>query len=344
MKLIYKKGSIDVTVLIFIQDSASTTGAGKTGLLHNSAGLVCYYARPGVAAVALSLITQTVTGAHADGGFIAIDAVNMPGVYRLDLSDAILATGVNSVVLMLREASGMAPLTLEIQLVDIDLLSAVNLGLSNLNAAVTTRSSHTAADVWAVGTRALTDKVGFALSAAGIQAIWDVLLTALIVTGSIGKKLADWVVGTIDTYTGNTKQTGDAFARLGIPAGISVSADVAAIKADTAAILLDTGTDGVVLPQAQADKVWGTFARALTDKADFALSSASRDAVWDQASVLTLSFESLLTRAYQMVNNRMNVTNSTGVVALRNIGNTLNIATGSVMDDLTTTVRAELTW
>lgn len=38
------------------------------------------------------------------------------------------------------------------------------------------------------------------------------------------------------------------------------------------AILADTGTDGVVIPQAQADKVWATAARALTDKAGFTIS------------------------------------------------------------------------
>jgi len=71
------------------------------------------------------------------------------------------------------------------------------------------------------------------LSAAGVQAIWDSLTSAFTTVGSIGKKLADWIVGTIDTYSGNTKQTGDSFTRLGAPAGASVSADVAAIKAKT---------------------------------------------------------------------------------------------------------------
>jgi hypothetical protein len=41
--------------------------------------------------------------------------------------------------------------------------------------------------------------------------------------------------------------TGDAYARLGAPAGASVSADIAAVKAETAGILADTGTDGVVV-------------------------------------------------------------------------------------------------
>ena len=44
--------------------------------------------------------------------------------------------------------------------------------------------------------------------------------------------------------------TGDAYARLGAPAGASVSADVAAVKVDTAATLADTGTDGVVVAAA----------------------------------------------------------------------------------------------
>ena len=59
--------------------------------------------------------------------------------------------------------------------------------------------------VWSAGTRTLSafgftvastiaDKTGFSLSTSGVQAIWDALLTALTTTGSIGKKLADWVV------------------------------------------------------------------------------------------------------------------------------------------------------
>jgi cell division protein ZapA (FtsZ GTPase activity inhibitor) len=41
------------------------------------------------------------------------------------------------------------------------------------------------------------------------------------------------VIPTVTTLTGHTAQTGDAYARLGAPAGASVSADVAAIKTDT---------------------------------------------------------------------------------------------------------------
>ncbi len=40
-------------------------------------------------------------------------------------------------------------------------------------------------------------------------------------------------VDTLTTYTGDTPQTGDAYARLGAPTGASVSVDIAAIKTDT---------------------------------------------------------------------------------------------------------------
>ncbi|HDZ58618.1 MAG TPA: hypothetical protein ENH47_00955, partial [Ignavibacteriales bacterium] len=124
MKLQIKKDSTNVTLIVFIQDSSSTTGAGLTGLVYNSASLVCYYARPLAAAAALTLATQTVAGAHSDGGFVEIDSTNMPGMYRLDLSDAIVATGVDSVALMLKGATNMAPLPLEIQLTGFNLDNA----------------------------------------------------------------------------------------------------------------------------------------------------------------------------------------------------------------------------
>ncbi len=71
------------------------------------------------------------------------------------------------------------------------------------------------------------DKTGYGLSAAAVQAIWDALTSALTTVGSVGKRLADFI-------------TGDAYVRLGAPAGASVSADIAAVKTDTAAIKVQT--------------------------------------------------------------------------------------------------------
>lgn len=55
--------------------------------------------------------------------------------------------------------------------------------------------------------------------------------------------LTNTTVGIVTTYTGNTPQTGDAFARLGAPSGASVSADVAAVKSDTVATLTAVDTE-----------------------------------------------------------------------------------------------------
>lgn len=115
MKLEIQVASTSVTVNIFIQDSSSTTGAGLTGLVFNSAGLTAYYMLPRAAAVSITLATQTVTGAYSSGGFVEISSANAPGWYRLDLPNAAIASG-SFVGLHLKGATNMAPLPIEIQL------------------------------------------------------------------------------------------------------------------------------------------------------------------------------------------------------------------------------------
>lgn len=133
MKLTLKKDTVSKMVEIFIQDSSSTVGAGLGGLVFNSAGLTAYYYRSGAAApaTAITLVTATV-GTFTSSGFIVVDATNMPGVYQLHLPNAAIATGANTVIVMLRGATNMAPLVLEIQLVDFDPNDSVRLGLTAL--------------------------------------------------------------------------------------------------------------------------------------------------------------------------------------------------------------------
>lgn len=102
---------------VFVQDSASTTGGGKTGIAFNAAGFTAYYVRPGASATAITLATQTVTGAWSSGGWVEVDATHLPGIYRFDIPNAVFATGVDHAVVMLKGASGMAPVSLEYQLV-----------------------------------------------------------------------------------------------------------------------------------------------------------------------------------------------------------------------------------
>jgi hypothetical protein len=110
---------------VFVQDSASTTGGGKTGIAYNAAGFSAYYVRPPVAgvggtAVSITLATQTVSGTYSSGGWVEVDATNLPGIYRFDIPNAVFATGVDHAVVMLKGASGMAPVSLEYQLTGFD--------------------------------------------------------------------------------------------------------------------------------------------------------------------------------------------------------------------------------
>lgn len=116
MKLIRKAGKTSQTLNIFMADSSSTTGAGLTGLAFNTASLTAYYVRPAAAAAAITLVTQTTTGAWSSGGFVEISSANMPGWYRFDIPDACLAAGVDSVGVHFKGATNLAPLPLEIDL------------------------------------------------------------------------------------------------------------------------------------------------------------------------------------------------------------------------------------
>lgn len=90
----FVRGVGDTSNLLYFKLRDSSTGAPKTGLLYNSAGAFCSYVRPKAAAVDIALATQTVTGDWVSGGFVEIDAVKAPGLYRLDVPDGVAAVGV----------------------------------------------------------------------------------------------------------------------------------------------------------------------------------------------------------------------------------------------------------
>lgn len=136
--MIITAGKINVTVDVYFVDDDGGTSPGEptTGLLFSDieTGGSASYHRQGAARVDFTLITQTVAGVHADGGFIEIDAVNMPGLYRLDVPDAAFATGVDYVVIQLVAAGAnntmMRPLLID--LTDVDLRDSVRGGMTAL--------------------------------------------------------------------------------------------------------------------------------------------------------------------------------------------------------------------
>lgn len=79
---------------------------GATGLTYNTSGLSAYYIRNRSTTTSISLVTQTASGAWTSGGFAEISSANAPGLYRLDIPNAALASGSDEVTIVVRGASG----------------------------------------------------------------------------------------------------------------------------------------------------------------------------------------------------------------------------------------------
>jgi len=116
------KGDVNQTIDVWIEDS-SNAGYGKVGLTPST--VTCTY-RHGAIAVptGLTLVAQTVAGVHTDGGFVEVSG-GLTGVYRLDLSDAVAASGAEYSTLILY-GSGSYPCKARL-----DLLNGLVLGNDN---------------------------------------------------------------------------------------------------------------------------------------------------------------------------------------------------------------------
>lgn len=186
--------------------------------------------------------------------------------------------------------------------------TATNVTTVNGLAANVITAAATAADfgtevgtaVWATGTRVLTANTNLndPTAAAIADAVWDEDATAHQTGGTFGQAIGDPAADTNTIY--GAVVTGAA--------GATVAADIVAVKADTAAILADTGTDGVVVAAASktgytlssagladffdtdsgttyASAVAGSVVKEIADNAGgSALTAAAiADAVWDEA-------------------------------------------------------------
>lgn len=256
MKRIIKAGATDQTIDIFVPDSGATDGSGKTGLVFNSGSLVCYYRKGATGTpTQLALKTQTVGGAHDDGGFIAVDGTNMPGVYRLDLSDTIVSAA-GAVTLMLKGAADMAPVLVELQVVTYDpFTEALDVNVVSIDGEPAEDSAALVTlittDIDANSTKladilADTDDIGVA--GAGLTAITDRLPATLNsgnIRASVEAMAADTLTGTAlatsavtEIQSGLATSSGlatiDARLDTEIPAILAaVDTEVAAIKAKT---------------------------------------------------------------------------------------------------------------
>ena len=131
--MLVTQGKTSKLIDVFIQDNSVVTGAGLSGLLFNSAGLICYYHRETAgASVAVTLVDMTV-GTWTSGGFKEIDGTNMPGWYQFGIPNAALASGSEGVGIHFQGATDMVPLPVRVELTAVDLFNATSAGISRID-------------------------------------------------------------------------------------------------------------------------------------------------------------------------------------------------------------------
>jgi hypothetical protein len=209
MKIILKQGQTSQRIVVFIQDSSVTTGAGLTGLTFSSSGLVWYYWREdsgNAGGTSVTLATAT-RGTWSTGGFIEIDSANLPGFYELGVPNAVLSASNTPkwAVMMLKGAANMVQTAVEVQLVPWDPTDAVRLGLS----ALPNSAAASAGGLPTVGTGASQLDVD-ASGRVNIGKILGGVVPAPNVTGIPKVDVSDWlgvapnvlISGRVDASTG----------------------------------------------------------------------------------------------------------------------------------------------
>jgi len=208
-------------------------GTGVTGFTDLSAAQVNTEVATALAAIDLDHFIQVTAGVEepTDGTYldqIMHKDVNQTYSDTTDSLEAIRDTAPLGTAMRGTDSAALAAVATEARLAELD--------AANIPTNVDTLS-----------TRLSAIRAGYLdeLGAANVPADLDTLIARLTAARA----------GYLDALNGHTAQTGDNYARLGAPAGVSVSADVAAVKTDSAAVLLDTGTDGVVISTATAQTI-----------------------------------------------------------------------------------------
>lgn len=121
-KYAWPAGSTSKTVLLFIQDSASTTGAGRASVSAGNivASEIRVLNNNTVERATVSVTNlAALTDAYLSGGIFPVEPVTCPGWYRFDIPNSALSVGAITAAISILgslSASNIAQLALEIQL------------------------------------------------------------------------------------------------------------------------------------------------------------------------------------------------------------------------------------
>lgn len=268
-KEILKRGTTSNILRVFLQDSTSTTGAGKTALTSASSGLIIST----IADVEATATTYTSAATNVEtittlGTFAAptaskcrfreVDATNFPGVYEIHIADARFAVANSTQLLISIQCTGVAPVFVEYQLVAVDLMDTVRLGLTAIPniAQGTTGAISTGNATGQVTVVTNNDKTGYSLTTAPLttaqtaSAVWDALLASYTTANSFGAR----VVRTRSTSPSNEVTITGSFHIAAdvheLQPGVIVAADFAAGAINANALATDAVNeiaDGLLL-------------------------------------------------------------------------------------------------
>lgn len=211
------KGTSSKIIEVILRDS--TTGAGKTAVAYTD--VTASYVREGSTRTAITLAAGTAGDAYSSGKWCEVDAANCPGLYQLHLPDAALATGVNAVTTTLI-ATGVIDKVVRISLLDVDLRDATDAGLSNLDAAISSRSTfNSASDQVTVSTN--NDKTGYSISGTKttLDDLNDIAASAIVSGGAIttsGGAVSNVTLVATTTTNTDMRGTDNAFLAASAPA------------------------------------------------------------------------------------------------------------------------------
>lgn len=363
-KLQAVKGSTSIILQVFIQDKTSTTGAGLTGLVFNTATITAYYHRDtDTTATAISLVTMTV-GTFTSSGFKEIDATNMPGWYQICPPNAALASGAKSVGIHLKGGGNMADLPLEVELTAVDNQSATafmtsvasvvgavgsvtGLTAANLD---TTISSRMATYTQPTGFLAATFPAGTVANTTNITA--GTVTTATNLTNaptagdftatmktSIGTAVAASAVASVTArVTANTDQlagqTVTAAAGVTFPTSVASPTNITAGTITTATNLTNAPTAGDFTATMKTSIGTAVAASAVATVTDL---SSTAQVELSAVPASTATVKDMIKWLYLLSRNKLTQTATTTLVKA-NDGST-TVGTSTVSDDATTAIR-----
>jgi len=267
MKLVIPKGATSRIITVFIQNNSVTTGAGL-GSLNESSSIVGGYVREGGTGVALAVdenvTTEGTYQAPSAAGKVRIGTpANMrTGTYEFHFHNDLFATGAETLTITLGGATNMADIAIEIQLSDpVRGLGAPTAlpnaaadaagGLPISDAGGLDLDAKIGAMAYGTANRLNVQVYGLENNTITAAVIADAAIDAATFAADVDAEILSYIVDDATRIDASALNTASVTT---IPAILDdtdliddATSGLAKIATDVAAILVDTGTDGVVV-------------------------------------------------------------------------------------------------